>query len=167
MESYAEFMPALMNASEQPQRSFSALERLAEATVGFKLFTLMSFDLEAGEGCRFHSNMPDQYPVTGRKPIPEGPWAETVVQKREIFVANRIAAIAKVFPDHERIASLGCGAVINIPVTAAGKLLGCVNCLDSAGTYGPERVLAARSLMLPGAACFLLAETLSQPGDRQ
>ncbi len=167
MESYVQFMEALANASGQPQRSFSALELLAEQTVGCRLFTLMSFDPEVGEGCRFHSNMPDKYPVTGRKPVPEGPWAETVVRNREIFVANSIVAIAAVFPDHELIASLGCGAVINIPVIAAGRLLGCVNCLDSAGSYGPERVLAARRLMLPGAACFLLAGTLSKPGDQQ
>ena len=160
-------MRALANASEQPQRSFSALQKLAEDTVGFRLFTLMSFDFKAGEGCRFHSNMPDAYPVTGRKPVPQGPWAETVVRNREIFTANSITDIAKVFPDHELIASLGCGAVINIPVIAAGRLLGCVNCLDSAGSYGPDRVSAARSLMLPGAACFLLAETLTKPGDQQ
>ena len=167
MESNAEFMRELANASGQPQRSFLALERLAEDTVGCKLFTLMSFDREAREGCRLHSSMPDAYPVTGRKPVPEGPWAETVVRNRDIFTANSIADIAKVFPDHELIASLGCGAVINIPVIAAGRLLGCVNCLDSAGSYGPKRISAARSLRLPGAACFLLAGTLSKPGDQQ
>ena len=166
MAAFAEFELALAKPSDQPRRSFAALQLLADETVGFRLFTLMSLDLKAGEGRRFHSNMPDDYPVTGRKPVPEGTWAETVVKNREIFIANSIADIAKVFPDHELIESLGCGAVINIPVVAAGELLGCINCLNSAGSYGPERISAARSLMLPGVACFLLEKTLSRTGGQ-
>lgn len=166
MEPVSDFQMSLSNAYNQPMRSFAALQRLAEETVGFRLFTLMSLDLEAGEGRRIHSNMPDDYPVTGRKPVPAGTWAETVVQNRRIFFANSIAAIARVFPDHELIESLGCGAVINIPVVAAGELLGCINCLDSAGSYGPARISAARGLMLPGVACFLLERTLSKPGEQ-
>ena len=53
------------------------------------------------------------------------------------------------------IESLGCGAVLNIPVWTDDELLGTINCLDGAGSYGPAHVRAAegfeasRSDLLP------------------
>ena len=65
------------------------------------------------------------------------------------------------FPDHELIASLGCEAVLNLPVVAGGAVLGTLNCLDAAGAYTPDRVAAADALRLPGAAALLLERTLN------
>ena len=149
----------------EPEHAYAALGRLAQSHVGARLFTLMAFDTETGEGRRFHSNMPEIYPVSGRKPIPEGPWHEIVIINRQVFVANTIEDIAKVFPDHGVVESLGCGAVINIPVWNNGKLLGTINCLDKAGSYSPALVKAAEDLRLPALSCFLLERTNSTNGD--
>ena len=43
------------------------------------------------------------------------------------------AAVAAVFEDHDLIASLGCGAVVNVPVIDNGDTLGVLNLLDAAG----------------------------------
>ena len=164
MDPVEEFLEALADPADQPLRCFEALHRLAGLTVGVRLFTLLRTDLDAGEGCRIYSSMPDVYPVTGRKAIPERTWSDTVIKNRQIFAADSIEAIAEVFPDHELIASLGCGSVLNIPAVAGGELLGCVNCLDAAGSYGPGHLAAARKLILPGTACFSLARSLSSSG---
>ena len=156
---------ALGRREGQPETSFGALHALADAIVGAKLFTLMAFDSSSQEGSRIYTNMPDAYPLFGNKPLPEGAWTEKVIGAQEIFVANDIDAIAEVFADHEKIQSLGCGCVINVPVVTAGNLLGTINCLDRAGTYTPEKVADASSLILPGAACFLLYKTISAMGD--
>ncbi|MCY3878578.1 MAG: GAF domain-containing protein [Rhodobacteraceae bacterium] len=164
MDPFAEFSAALAEETGQPERSFAALERLAEACVGIRLFTLMRFDTDSGEGERIYTNRPEIYPVTGRKPIPEGIWSETLFARREIFVANSIEEIAAVFPDHEIIRSLNCGAVLNIPAIAGDQLLGCANCLDSEGAYNAERQLKARRLAQPAAECLLLERRFSNSG---
>ena len=40
-----------------------------------------------------------------------------------------------VFADHELILSLGCGSVLNLPVTENNQTLGTINLLHEAGWY--------------------------------
>ena len=157
------FTSALAETSGSPVASFVALEALARHSVGARLFTLMAFDQTRFEGERIYSNVPEAYPVSGRKALPRESWASTVLERQEIFVANSIEGIAAVFPDHELIRSLGCESVLNIPIVVAGRVLGTVNCLDRAGAYTASRLAAAESLRLPGAACFLLTIASSSP----
>lgn len=162
MPDYAFFERALAAADNQPTTTFDALYHLTQQVVDVKLFTLMSFDFEAGVSARFYSNMPDAYPVSGTKPVNQTDWSRHVLQERRIFVANDIEGIAKVFYDHELIQSLGCESVINIPVELAGNVVGSINCLHEAGFYTADKVKAAEALKLPGAACFMLQERFEQ-----
>ena len=59
---------------------------------------------------------------------------------RQFFVANSIEQIAEAFPDHEFIASLECGSVINLPVKLAGMILGAVNLLDKPLHFTAQRI---------------------------
>ncbi len=147
-----------------PVSACDALYRLAVSHVGVRLFTLMEFDPSRGEGRRFYSNMPDYYPLSGRKQVPSGIWLDSVITNRSIFVANRIEDIAEVFPDHGLIKSLGCGAVVNIPVWTDDGVIGTINCLDEDGAYGPAEVAAAADLRLPGTLCFLIEQSRSSTG---
>ena len=158
------FATALAAPKNQPETAFAALCGLAAELVGHKLFTLMTFDRNAGEACRIYSNMPDAYPVSGKKTAREDDWSRHVINARRTFVANTIDDIANVFPDSGIIRSLGCESVINVPVFVAGRFLGTVNCLHEAGYYTPERVDASEALKLPGAACFLLLHSLDNGG---
>ncbi|MEZ5812187.1 MAG: GAF domain-containing protein [Rhizobiaceae bacterium] len=155
---------ALAGGANQPHAAFDALCDLSRRTVGHRLFTLMIFDDVTGEASRIYSNMPDAYPVSGKKPANESHWSRRVIEGRDTFVANDIEAIAEVFTDYELIRSLGCEAVINVPVFVAGRFLGTINCLDGAGHYTPERVAASETLKLPGAACFLMQKFLEDGG---
>ena len=133
----------------------AALHRLADALVGARLFTLMAFDEDTREASRFYTSDPVAYPLCGTKPAPDNAWSARVLDARETFVANDLAGIAAAFPDHALIGSLGCGAVLNLPVVVGGRVLGTVNCLDRAGRYTPERVAAAARLGLPATVAFL------------
>ncbi len=146
---------ALAGAGGQPMAALEALGRLSEEVTGATLVTLMTSDSVTGEAERIWSNMPDEYPVAGRKPMNETHWSRTVLGEHKTFVANTIEEIAEVFFDHEQIASLGCGSVMNLPVIVGGTVLGTINCLDVAGYFTPERVAAADVLRLPGAAVYL------------
>lgn len=141
----------------QPQETFRALEALVEQTVGVKLFTLMQLDHRRGVAWRNFSNMPDAYPTSGEKPIPDNAWSQQVLDRHETFVANTIEEIAAVFPDHDLIRSLGCQSCINIPVVIAGRTIGTLNCLHDVGHYTPDRVARSEELKTPGALAFLMA----------
>ena len=88
-------------------------------------------------------------------------WFEVVHTRREMFVANTLAEIAKVFPDHELIGSLGCGSVVNLPIVLGGQLVATMNVLDREHHYSSERVSLIRDVMaLPAKAALLAFERL-------
>ena len=163
---YSKFITALAERRDQPEASFEALCALAEATVGARLFTLMTFDAGTGMAQRVYSNMPDVYPVSGTKPANPTDWSRQVLQEKRTFVANDIGGIAKVFDDHALIRSLGCESVMNVPIILASKVIGTINCLHEAGFYTNDKVRAAEVLKLPGALCLLLQLRSSSNGDR-
>jgi hypothetical protein len=118
----------------QPLAMFKALEKLADDTIGIKLFTLMTIDQSRGVAHRKYSNQPDAYPTSG----------------------NSIEEIAAVFPDYELIQSLGCESCLNLPIVINGTVIGTLNCLHEAGHYTTARIAAAHTLKQPGALAFLL-----------
>jgi len=138
--------------------SWKALSDLAGGLVGHRLFTVMTVDMAMGLAQRAYSSHPKEYPVSGTKPIHRDAWFDIVHRQRRSFVANTIEVIAKVFPDHELIASLGCGSVLNLPVVLESDLVATINLLDVTGHYTPERVIAAEEgLAIPARLCCALA----------
>ena len=168
LEALHEFAARLAGDGGGPHAAFKALEALSSRILPVRLFTLTAYDDTARGAVRVYSNMPEEYPVTGRKPVVDGHWATEVIERKRIFVANDYESIAAVFPDHEKIRSLGCEAVINIPAVVHGRVLGTVNCLHAKGAYSERQVAAAGMLALPGAVCFLIGSGLdSDCGQRQ
>ncbi|UJW85637.1 GAF domain-containing protein [Devosia sp. SL43] len=145
-EAVARFDAAIANAKDA-DTAFAALQALVQATVGAKLFTYMTVDMEAEVARRAYTSDPENYPTSGTKPIRYDAWFDIVHKQRQYFVANTIADIAKVFPDYGLINSLGCQSVVNMPVVLGGELVGTVNMLDVDGYYAPERVRTIRELI--------------------
>ncbi len=128
---------AAMGLPGQPRTGFDALEVALGRLIGHKLFTLMVLDTEKGEAERLYSSQPDAYPVRGRKPLGEmTEWGRHVIEGRRPYLGNTAADIRWAFFDHELIASLGCGSVINLLVTFNGVLLGTINMLHEENYYG-------------------------------
>jgi hypothetical protein len=135
LQTYAELAE---NASAQ--ELFIALEAMVHAEIGAIIFSCSTFDLATGQSRRIHTNQPEIYPVSGLKAITPNAWTKVVLDSRNTFVANSLAEISEVFPDHAIIHSLGCGSVINMPVFLSGRFLGTVNILNKPNYYGPNRV---------------------------
>ncbi len=136
---------------------WAALEKLSSGLEGHRLFTVTTVDMEAELARRVYSNHPADYPVTGTKPIHRDDWFEIVHGQRRSFVANTIADIAKVFPDHDLIRSLRCGSVINLPVILRDELVATVNLLHVEHHYSHERVRLLESrLAIPSRLCWAL-----------
>ena len=138
---------AAIAAPDGSERTFALTEAATRRAIGCRLYTVMTSDPVAGVAGRVYSNDPVAYPVSGQKPIVPNAWTRTVLDGKQPFVANTIAAIAEVFPDHELIRSLGCESCLNVPVIVAGRVWGTVNILDRAGHFTPERVSAAMELL--------------------
>lgn len=145
-----------LSAAQHSDEVFGALHHLTNALVGAKLFTIMRVDMDAMLARRSYTSDTESYPTSGTKPVEMNRWFDVVHGRQESFVANTLADIATVFPDHELIGSLGCGSVINLPVILGGKLVGTVNMLDAERHYTPERVaVVERELVLPSMAAWL------------
>ncbi len=133
-----------------------ALHRLAESTVGVKLFTMTADNPGAGYVRRVYSSDEQAYPVLGTKPIVFDETYRRMTEERFVYTANSLEEMKADFPDLDLIVSLGCGSAVNIPVVAGGEMLGSVNLLHEEGWYTPERVAAASALIVPAMACFLV-----------
>lgn len=129
------------------EAAFAALQTLAEATVGVRLFTYMTVDMANELARRAYTSDAVSYPTSGTKPIHFDAWFDIVHKQHAYFVANTIEDIAKVFPDYELINSLGCQSVVNMPVILGGELVGTVNMLHEADYYTPERVAEIRAVL--------------------
>jgi hypothetical protein len=128
------------------QEIFAALEVWVQQDVGAIISSASVFDLVAGKSRRIHTNQPEIYPVSGLKDIVPNAWTVQVLDGRKSFIANTLAEIATVFPDHPIIHSLGCGSVINMPVFLAGRFMGTVNVLHEPGYYSADRIQRLHAL---------------------
>ena len=144
--------------------AWEALRVLSQALVGGKLFTVMTVDWENERAGRVFTSHPEEYPVSGTKPLHYDSWFDVVHKERKPFVANTIADIAKVFGDHELIWSLGCGSVVNLPIEIAGAMVGTVNLLDAEHFYTAERVAATEALKLPAKTAYLASFYFARSG---
>jgi hypothetical protein len=119
----------------QPHETFAALDAALAAVLGHKLFTILAYHAESGESERCYTNQPAPYPVGGRKPLPPSTWVERVLGEHRAFLGRTAEDIRAVFTDHALIASLGCEAILNLPVVVDGRALGTINLLHQAHWY--------------------------------
>jgi len=127
---------------------FGAVQAAAGQQVGFRLFTILAWDDAHGTLHRVHTSHPAEYPTGGQKVFSrDAPWIRRVVVYGQPYLGRDRAAVAAVFADHELIASLGCGAVVNVAVIDSGRTtLGVLNLLDAEGAYDDDSVATALPL---------------------
>ncbi len=148
-------LTAALEQPGQPETLYRALDAETKRLVGHRLFTLLYVDGQ--EVARVYSNTPAAYPVFGRKPMGPTPWGAHVLEGRKPYLGRDMAAIRWAFFDHELIASLGCGSVINIPIVYDGMTIGTMNLLDAEHHYTEAdvpKVAALAPVLIPA---FLIA----------
>ena len=156
MIDYSELLDSLSKNNDHPHDAFNKFYEWVNKTIGLKLLTLTTFNIHNAVAQRVFSNMPNEYPVSGSKPIERSNWTEIVLDNHRSFIANNIDDIAKVFSDFKLIQSLGCESVCNLPIIVDGKLLGTVNCLDEENYFTSEKIKELENIKLPAISCFLL-----------
>jgi hypothetical protein len=135
---------------------YRAVERIAAATVGWWLFTVLR-DVETAQAVeRVHSSDEKAYPVGGRKPLDKITASHGAMERGEVFLAGTKEDVRKAFFDHELIFSLGITAILNVPIRHAGRRLGTMNLCGEEGMYGSAEI--ARGKILAGllVPCLLM-----------
>lgn len=97
---------------------------------------------------RIWSSEPVAYPVGGGKTKTRTLWTRQLLERGEIFVGEGDAALAAVFDDHARIASLGLHSIVNVPLLRDGRCVATFNVLGAQHAWRPEEVAAVRMLAL-------------------
>ena len=150
---HLEAVAAIATLPGQPQALFGALDGALGSVLGHRLFTLMRYHERTGESERIYTTRPREYPVGGKKALNPTAWTEQVLRRQQPYLGRTPADVAAVFFDHALIASLGCGAVLNVPVVWDSRVLGTINLLHEAGWYdetdAPIGLLFA-ALAIPG-----------------
>ncbi|MEU4575491.1 GAF domain-containing protein [Nonomuraea sp. NPDC023979] len=123
------------------------LQEKVREQVGARLFTVLAWIPERRALRRVHSSHPEQYPVGGEKTVEVAQeWLSRCIEQRLPYLGRDRAAVREIFADHELIESLGCGAIVNVPVVDGGTVLGALNILDAEGSYDETSVAAAQAL---------------------
>lgn len=106
---------------------------------------------------RLWTSDPVSYPVSGRKRKTLTPWTHQLLLRAEVFTGEGDAALAAVFDDHARIASLGLHAVINVPLVEAGRCVATFNLLGTRPQWLQHEIASVRLLALLAAPWVLQA----------
>ena len=124
-----------LRSDDQPARIFQAIRSIAAEVIGFRLLTIMCFDSDRFEVERVFTNMPDIYPLSGRKKKRGSAWGEHVLLQLKPFRATCPEEIRQNFGDHAVITGLGLGSMLNIPVAYDGRCVGTLNLTHVEGWY--------------------------------
>ncbi|MFT4066078.1 GAF domain-containing protein [Paraburkholderia sp.] len=121
--------------NDQPREIFHAVHAVAAQTIGFSLLTIMSYDARRHEVERVYTNMPDVYPLGGRKKKHGTAWAKRILQDLEPFRAATPQGIRDAFDDHAVMTGMGLGSILNIPIAYDGVCIGTMNLTHKEGWY--------------------------------
>jgi hypothetical protein len=116
-----------MRVKHQPEEIFRAVHAVAASAIGAKLFTIMSYDAEHHEVERVYTNMPDVYPLGGRKQKRGTAWSRQILEDLRPFRAETMQGIRDAFDDHSVMTGMGLGSILNIPIAYDGICVGTMN----------------------------------------
>jgi len=146
------------------EAAFDQVSAFLQSRVGHGLFTV-SRNLPGGrEVERIYSSLPSNYPVGGRNAVDQTEWTRQM-ERGECFIANEPGEFGEHFHNLDTIVSEGFGAVINIPVSHAGRQLGSLNLLDRAGAYRGDMLPACRESGAMAVAGFAAYEKYLEPAQ--
>ncbi len=118
-----------------PVMSFELAMDICRKAYGFRLFTILLNDGEAGEIMRLFSSNETDYPPGGRKPMGPTPWGDHVLKEKLCWLGDGEAAIRWAFPDAEKILSLGCQSCACAPIVSDGQVIGVLSLSHVEGHY--------------------------------
>src|SRR5690242_10524453 len=139
-------LATLVADSTDPGVLYRALARIGQETIGWRLFTILTYVESAGAVERVYSSDETAYPVAGRKPLDKIAVSHAALAAGEVFLAGNRQEVRAAFFDHALIFSLGISAILNVPIRHAGRRLGTLNFCGEEGMYGAAEIAAGKVL---------------------
>ena len=136
---------ALQRAGD-PLETLDAIGHATLRLLGPGLLTINAWHAGTAEIERIWSSDPVAYPPGGKKSKPDSPWRRQLLEAGEVFVGEGDAALAAVFDDVALIRSLGCTAVVNVPLCKAGRVFGTFNYLSDRAAWDAREIATLRVL---------------------
>jgi hypothetical protein len=134
---------------------FALLAERLRASVGHDLLTVLAVGEDRTHFVRPYTNRPDQFPLGAADKVADSPWLRRLFGEKAPIVANDIPAILHWIPEFTDAATMGYGALVNVPIVVAGDVVGLINLMGPAGHFDARRV-AAIDEQTPLAALALL-----------
>lgn len=128
-------LAAAVRLPDQPMATFRALDAAMDAVIGHSYITILLYHADLQETERFYSSNLQAYPIAGRKDVQPTGWTEKLLINQECYIGYDAEDIKEFFFDYELIHSLGCDAILNVPVVYDGVTLGTINLVHEAGWY--------------------------------
>lgn len=126
--------------------NFQEIYTAAQEAPGVTLFTTTLIADAGTSMARIYTTHPEVFPIGGRKTL-EGQhnpaWLDQVFIGQQPFLGTDKETLREFFFDSSLIESLGCGAIINVPVISNGATIGSMNFLAPEGSYDHNSVTAA------------------------
>lgn len=148
-------LAAAVRRPDQPGETFRALDTAMKAVIGHKLLTVLLYHADLQETERFYSSDLDAYPIAGRKQVRPTTWTEQLLIGQECYIGYNADDIREFFLDHELIHSLGCDAILNVPIVYDGVTLGTVNLMHEEGWYDEGDTEIAKTIASIAAPAYL------------
>ena len=139
----------------QPNATFQALDAALKAVIGHKILTVLLYHADLQETERFYSSDIEAYPIAGRKDVRPTAWTEHLLIGQQCYIGYNADDIREFFLDHELIHSLGCDAILNVPVVYDGETLGTCNLMHEEGWYDEDDIEIAMTLVNIAAPAYL------------
>lgn len=119
-------------------------EVLAES-IEFKYLTGLQYDARYTLARRVFTSAPQIFPAHEEKLFSDGPMMR-FVSKGYPYRAHTEEQVKADYPDHARIFALGCGSLMNLPVTLSGQSVGQINLMHESGFYTANKLVRAHEL---------------------
>ena len=148
-------LAAAVRLPDQPMATFRALDAAMDAVIGHTYVTVLLYHADLQETERFYSSNLEAYPIAGRKDVRPTAWTEKLLINQECYIGYDSGDIKEFFFDHELIHSLGCDAILNVPVVYDGVTLGTINLVHEAGWYEEGDTEIALTIASIAAPAFL------------
>ncbi len=142
---------------------YRSIEGALEELVGFKLLTILR--LQGSRLVRMHTSDSATYPPGGSKDIGNDAWLRSMLSDGVAVISEDAPSVRERFVDHEAIFAIGCGSVLNIPVTSALGTLGSLNLLHDAHWFKPEHAVLVRPFASLLAVAWLANDSRNQRVD--
>ncbi|WP_054010098.1 DMT family transporter [Arthrobacter sp. ERGS1:01] len=132
---------------EEQANALSDAVAKAVEQVGARLATISLWRPATADLVRVYTSLPEIYRLGGISAELGEDWTQQCVVRLESFIAESPAELqTDAFEHHDTLAALRLGAGINAVIDQNGHFLGCLNLMDSPGSYTHEHLRTAQAI---------------------